>query len=83
MDANTFPFGRDEARLGRTKFELDELQQKLAQGVYDERELDETMGALQMVVSSNRLGVRDREVLTDDLARMREFRMRHEQFGAR
>jgi uncharacterized protein YfkK (UPF0435 family) len=83
VDANTFPFGRDEARLGRTKFELDELQQKLAQGVYDERELDEAMGALQMVVSSNRLGVRDREVLTDDLARMREFRMRHEQFGAR
>jgi hypothetical protein len=41
------------------------------------------MGALQMVVSSNRLGVRDREVLTDDLSRMREFRMRHEQFGAR
>jgi hypothetical protein len=83
VDANTFPFGRDEARLARTKFELDELQQKLAQGVYDERELDETMGALQMVVSSNRLGPKDRDVLADDLARMREFRMRHEQFGAR
>jgi len=83
VDANTFPFGRDEARLGRTKFELDELQQKLARGVYDERQLDEVMGALQMVVSSNRLGPRDRDVLTDDLSRMREFRMRHEQFGAR
>jgi hypothetical protein len=83
VDANTFPFGRDESRLARTKFELDELQQKLAQGIYDERELDEAMGALQMVVNSNRLGVRDREVLSDDLARMREFRMRHEQFGAR
>jgi hypothetical protein len=83
VDANTFPFGRDEARLARTKFELDELQQKLAQGIYDERELDETIGALQMVVSSNRLDPRDRDVLADDLARMREFRMRHEQFGAR
>ncbi len=83
VDANTFPFGRDAARLERTKFELDELQQKLAQGIYDERELDETMGALQMVVSSNRLGPRDRDVLADDLARMRQFRMRHEQFGAR
>ena len=83
VDANTFPFGRDAARLERTKFELDELQQKLVQGVYDERELDEAMGALQMVVNSNRLGVRDREVLTDDLMRMREFRTRHEQFGAR
>ena len=83
VDANTFPFGRDEARLGRTKFELDELQQKLARGVYDERQLDEVMGALQMVVSSNRLGPRDREVLADDLTRMREFRVRHDQFGAR
>jgi uncharacterized protein YfkK (UPF0435 family) len=83
VEANTFPFGGDQDRLGRTKFELDELQQKLAQGVYDERELDEAMRALQMVVSSNRLGSRDRDVLADDLARMREFRMRHEQFGAR
>jgi len=83
VDANTFPFGRDEARLARTKFELDELQQKLARGVYDERQLDDVMGALQTVVSSNRLGPRDREALTDDLARMREFRVRHDQFGAR
>ena len=83
VDANTFPYGRDEARLQRTKVQLDELQQKLAQGIYDERELDDAIGALQMVVSSNRLGPADRDVLTDDLARMREFRTRHDQFGAR
>lgn len=83
VESNTFPFGSDSARLARTKFELDELQQKLAQGTYDEQELDEAMGALQVVVSSNRLGVRDRQVLTDDLTRMRDFRIRHDQFGAR
>jgi hypothetical protein len=83
VEANTFPFGGDQARVARTKFELDELQQKLAQGVYDEQELDEAMGALQVVVDSNRLGSRDRSILTDDLARMHDFRIRHDQFGAR
>jgi hypothetical protein len=83
VESFTFPFGGDQARLARTKFELDELQQKLARGVYDERELDEATEALQVVVSSNRLGPRDREILSDDLARMRDFRIRHEQFGAR
>jgi hypothetical protein len=83
VESNTFPFGGDQARLARTKFELDELQEKLARGIYDEQELDEAMGALQVVVSSNRLGPRDRDILTDDLARMRDFRIRHDQFGAR
>ncbi len=40
------------------------------------------MGALQVVLSSNRLGSRDRDVLTDDLTRMRDFRARHDQYGA-
>jgi hypothetical protein len=81
--STAFPFGRDQSRLARTKFELDELQQKLSQGVYDERELDEAMASLQGVVQSNRLDARDRNILTDDLTRMRDFRMRHEQYGAR
>jgi hypothetical protein len=41
------------------------------------------MGALQVVVDSNRLGSGDRNILADDLARMRDFRLRHDQFGAR
>jgi hypothetical protein len=41
------------------------------------------MGVLQMVLRSNRLAPRDRDVLNDDLARMRDFRVRHEQYGAR
>jgi len=81
--ATTAPFGRDQARLARTKFELDELQQKLARGFYDERELDEATEALQFVVSSNRLNARDRDILARDLERMHDFRERHEQYGAR
>src|SRR5258707_973935 len=47
----TFPFGRDQYRIQRTKQELNELQDKLARGYYDQRELDEVIGALQRVVA--------------------------------
>jgi hypothetical protein len=63
--------------------ELNELQQKLARGFYDERQLDETAAALQEVVEGNRLAPRDRAMLTDDLNRMRDFRARHDEYGAR
>lgn len=81
--SGAFPFTGDRARLERTQMELDELQTKLARGFYDERELDETMAALQAVVQGNRLAPRDRSMLTDDLSRMRDFRVRHDQYGAR
>lgn len=81
--SGAFPFTGDRARLSRTQAELDELQQKLSRGFFDQQELDEVMGALQNVLQANRLSPRDRDVLTDDLSRMRDFRERHEQYGAR
>ena len=81
--SGAFPFNGDRARLQRTEAQLDELQQKLARGYYDERELDQTMASLQAVVEGNRLAPRDREMLTEDLSRMRDFRARHDQYGAR
>lgn len=83
VQASTFPVGRDQYRLQRTKQELNELQDKLARGVYDERELDEVIGALQRVVADNRLSPRDRDLLNDDLKRMREYREHHEGWGER
>jgi hypothetical protein len=80
--SGAFPFTGDRARLDRTRMELDELQQKLARGFYDERQLDETSAALQAVVEGNRLAPRDRAMLTDDLTRMRDFRARHDEYGA-
>jgi len=81
--ATAFPSGRDQSRLARTKLELNQLQQKLSRGVYDERELDDAIAALQGVVQSNRLGARDRDILAGDLTQMRDFRIRHDQYGAR
>ena len=79
----TFPFGGDQARVTRTKVQLDELQTKLARGFYDQRELDDVIQAMQGVVASNRMAAHDREILADDLQRMRDFRVRHDQYGAR
>jgi hypothetical protein len=77
------PYTGDRQRLGRTKYELNELQTKLSQGVYDDRELNEVMEALQGVVESNRLAPRDRNILSEDLKRLDDFRVRHENYGAR
>jgi hypothetical protein len=72
----SFPIGNDQYRLAKTKQELNELQAGMASGRYDERDLDDVIGALARVVQDNRLGSRDREILTDDLSRLREFRAR-------
>ena len=79
----TFPSGGDQFRLANTRQELDELQSKLAAGRYDERELDDVIRALQRVVQDNRMPARDRDVLADDLNRLRDFRARHDSYGAR
>jgi hypothetical protein len=83
VQSGAFPFGADQYRLARTRQELDELQGKLGAGRYDQRELDEVIAALDRVVRDNRLSYRDRDVLNDDLNRLREFRARHNDYGAR
>lgn len=83
LQHSTFPFTGDQSRLSRTIFELNELQGKLSQGRFDDHELDDVMYSLTNVLQNNRLSARDREILTDDLRRMREFRDHHDDYGAR
>jgi hypothetical protein len=72
----TFPVGGDQYRLARTKQELNELQSQMASGRWDRRELDDVIGALTRVLEDNRLRRDDREILSDDLNRLRELRDR-------
>jgi hypothetical protein len=72
----TFPVGGDQYRLARTKEELNELQGQMASGRWDRRELDDVVNALTKVLEDNRLRRDDREVLSDDLSRLRELRDR-------
>lgn len=74
----TFPFSADQYRLSRVKTELNELQTKYEARGYSQPEMDDVIGALSRVVSDNHLSGRDREILNDDLNRLREFREHHE-----
>jgi len=76
VQAVTFPIGGDQFRLARTIQELDELQNQWGSGRYDERQLEDVVRALQRVLEDNRLSPRDRNLLTDDLERMRGLRYR-------
>jgi len=81
VQANTFPLSKDEFRIARTKQELGELQDKLASGRYDQPQLDDVIAGLQRVIDSNKLSPRDRDMLTDDLNRLRDYREHHENWG--
>jgi hypothetical protein len=70
--------GGDEDRIVRTKQVLGDLQSRLADGRYDRPELDDAIAALTRVVADNRLSSRDRDMLNDDLNRMRDYREHHE-----
>ena len=70
--------GTDEYRIVRTKEQVGELQGKLAEGRYDQPELDEVIAGLERVVADNRLTARDYDMLNDDLNRVRDYRAHHE-----
>ena len=70
--------GGDQYRIARTKEELNELQNKLAARQYDQPELDEVIAGLQRVVADNRISPRDRDMLNDDMNRLREYREHHD-----
>jgi hypothetical protein len=72
-----FPSG-DQYRLAKAKQELSELQAAMADHRYDERALDDVLAAMQRVVSDNRLSNRDRDILNDDMGRLRQFREHHD-----
>ena len=78
VQSTTFPVSRDEFRLVKVKQELNELQDKLANGQYDQPELDDVIHALQRVVASNKLSDRDRDMLNGDLDHLRDYRAHHE-----
>jgi hypothetical protein len=78
VQAVTSPFSADEYRLTQVKNELNELQTKLIEKRYDQPELDDVISAMERVVNDNRLTSADRDMLKEDLDRLRQFRDHHE-----
>jgi len=76
VQQNAFSSG-DEYRLSKTVEELSDLQTKLTATNYDEPELDRVIAAMGRVVADNRLSPKDRDMLTDDLTRLRDYREHH------
>lgn len=68
--------GDDRYRLDATYRELDDLQRDYASGRWDRRALADVIQSLEHVVDDNRLSPRDRDLLRDDLSRLRELRDR-------
>lgn len=68
--------GDDQYRLDRVYRELDDLQRDYGSGRWDRRSLDDVVQALGRVVDDNRLSPRNRDLLRDDLSRLRDLRDR-------
>lgn len=73
-----FAAPREQRRLQRTKEELADLQGKLQAGRYDEHELNDVIDSMVKSANDQRLSPRDRDVLHDDLNRLRDYRAHHD-----
>ncbi len=76
--STTWPTGGgDEYRLDKTVHELNELQDKLGKHAYDERQLDDVIASLGKVASFNKMPPRERDIMDDDVNRLRDYREHH------
>ena len=61
-------------RFNKVRHEIGEFQRKWERGKFDRRELDDVIRSLDQVVNRNRLQPRDRDLLLNDISRLRGFR---------
>jgi hypothetical protein len=68
---------KERTRLDRTKEELTKMQADLDQGRWDNGILNDVIDSIRKSADDQRLAERDRAVLADDLARLKEFQDQH------
>jgi hypothetical protein len=68
---------QERARLERTKEELTKMQADLDHGRWDNGILNDVIDSIRKSSNDNRLPPRDREVLADDVNRLKEFQDQH------
>lgn len=68
---------RELKRLERTEEELTKMQADLNQGRWDNGLLNDVIDSIRKSSNDDRLAARDRDVLADDLARLKDFQDRH------
>ena len=68
---------KERQRLERTKEELTQMQADLDHGRWDNGVLNDVIDSIRKSSNDERLAERDRAVLADDLARLKEFQDQH------
>ena len=64
----------DRLRIETAQQELNDMQLRLSNGQYDQRELNQAIVALRRVVNNNQLPSATRYRIENDLTQLREFR---------
>jgi hypothetical protein len=68
---------RERARLDKTKEELYKMQADLNQGRFDNGLLNDVIDSLQKSSNDDRLAPQDRQILADDLIRLKDYQKNH------
>jgi hypothetical protein len=68
---------REQERLAKTEGELTTMQADLDQGRWDNGKLNDVIDSIRKSSNDDRLAPRDRDVLADDLIRLKEFQDHH------
>src|SRR5580704_16651178 len=68
---------KERARLERTKEELTKLQADLDHGRWDNGILNDVIDSVRKSSNDDRLAPRDREVLADDVSRLKDYQDNH------
>jgi hypothetical protein len=68
---------KENTRLDKTKGELTTMQADLDQGRFDNGLLNDVIDSIKKSADDQRLSPRDREVLSDDLARLHDYQVNH------
>ena len=68
---------KERTRIEKTEQELTKMQVDLDQGRWDNGILNDVIDSIRKSANDDRLPQRDRDVLADDLVRLKEFQDRH------
>lgn len=74
--ASGYPYASrgDRKRFDEARSKLFDFESRFDQGRYQKHQLDEAIEHIERVVRSNSLDPRDRQALSEDLRRMRDYR---------
>jgi hypothetical protein len=82
-EAATLPDTGDRGRINAVRDEVNMFSRRLADGNYDRAALDNAISGMQRVVDINRMSDRTRDMMSDDLARLRDMRVRMDRESSR